>query len=56
MREAPSCHRYELSEIGGLTEIMGTKMIVHGHHHEKYQSTLANGMRVVGMATSVYTL
>lgn len=52
--EAPSCHRYGHSEIDDLAEIMGAKIIVHGHHHEQYHATLANGISVVGMAKAGY--
>lgn len=51
-----SAHGIRIDAISDLLEgcIMGAKMIVHGHHHEQYQATRANGIRVVGMAKAVY--
>ena len=47
--EAPSCHRLGFSEIDDLAEIMGVKLIVHGHHHETYRNELPSGIRVIGV-------
>ena len=47
--EAPSCHRLGFSEIDDLAEIMGVKLIVHGHYHETYRGELPNGIRVIGV-------
>jgi predicted phosphodiesterase len=54
--EAPSCHRYGHAEIDDLAEIMGVKLIVHGHHHEDYEATLASGIKVVGLPKAGYFL
>ncbi|MGO4567805.1 metallophosphoesterase [Rhizobium sp. 2YAF20] len=48
--EAPSSHRYGHSEIDDLAEILGARIIVHGHHHEEYEATLPNGIKVFGLA------
>lgn len=48
--EAPSCHRYGFSEIDFIAEVLGAKLIVHGHHHESYEAALPSGIRVVGLA------
>ncbi|WFU11548.1 metallophosphoesterase (plasmid) [Rhizobium sp. CB3090] len=47
--EAPSSRRLGFCEIDDLAEIMGVKLIVHGHHHETYRSELPNGIRVIGV-------
>lgn len=47
--EAPSCHRYGFREIDLLAEVMGARLIVHGHHHEPYRSELPGGIEVIGM-------
>lgn len=48
--EAPSCHRYGHAEIDDLAEILGAKVIIHGHQHEDYRATLPNGIDVIGLA------
>lgn len=47
--EAPSSHRYGFSEIDALALDCGARLIVHGHHHESYEATLPNGIRVRGL-------
>jgi hypothetical protein len=47
--EAPSCHRFGFAGIDALAERLGVGTIVHGHHHERYETTLANGTRVLGV-------
>lgn len=32
--EATSCHPHGYSEIDELAQAMGSKMVVHGHHHD----------------------
>jgi predicted phosphodiesterase len=50
--EAPESHALGFPLIGDLARAMGVKMLIHGHHHERYSATLAGGIRVegVGMA------
>ncbi|HZG29207.1 MAG TPA: metallophosphoesterase [Ensifer sp.] len=48
--EAPSTHRYGHSEIDDLAEVLGVKIIVHGHVHQNYRATLPNGIKVIGLA------
>ncbi|WFU04563.1 metallophosphoesterase (plasmid) [Rhizobium sp. CB3171] len=48
--EAPSCHRYGHFEIDDLAEVLGAKVIFHGHQHEDYRATLPNGIKVIGLA------
>lgn len=52
--EAPSSHKYGHSEIDDLAEIMGAKLIVHGHIHQRYDAVLPNGIRVTGMEKAGY--
>lgn len=48
--EAPSCHRYGFAVLDDLAEALGCRLVVHGHHHEGYQSTiLQGGTRVMGV-------
>ena len=47
--EAPSCHRYGFEEIDFLAEMLGVKLVVHGHHHERYDAVLPSGVQVLGL-------
>lgn len=47
--EAPSTHRYGHTAIDDLAEVLGVKTIVHGHLHQDYRATLANGIDVIGL-------
>jgi len=47
--EAPSSHRYGFKDIDALAEDCGARLIVHGHHHQSYEATLPNGIRVRGL-------
>lgn len=47
--EAPSSHRHGFKELDELAEMMGAKLIVHGHHHEDYQAILPSGIKVIGV-------
>jgi predicted phosphodiesterase len=47
--EAPSSHEYGFSEIDDLAELLGVKVIVHGHLHKDYRAVLPNGIKVVGL-------
>jgi predicted phosphodiesterase len=35
--EAPSSHPDGVAEIDALAELLGVKLVVHGHHHESYR-------------------
>lgn len=52
--EAPSSHKYGYKEIDDLAEIMGVKVIVHGHIHQRYDATLPNGIRVIGLGKAEF--
>jgi len=47
--EAPSSHRYGFTGIDTLAQDCGAQLIVHGHHHQSYEATLRNGIRVRGL-------
>ena len=47
--EAPSSHPKGFAAIDTLAEACGARLIVHGHHHQSYQATLANGIHVRGL-------
>jgi len=46
--EAPSCHQHGFDELDLLAEMMGARLIVHGHHHRHYIDRLPNGIKVFG--------
>jgi predicted phosphodiesterase len=50
--EAPSSHRHGFAAIDRLAEAGAARLIVHGHHHECYAATLANGIDVRGLAVA----
>ncbi len=54
--EAPSSHKYGHQEIDDLAEVMGVKMIVHGHIHQRYDATLSNGIKVAGLEKAGYLM
>jgi hypothetical protein len=47
--EAPSTHQHGFAVIDALAAACGAWLIVHGHHHQAYDATLANGIRVRGL-------
>ncbi|MGE4048099.1 MAG: metallophosphoesterase, partial [Acetobacteraceae bacterium] len=47
--EAPSCHRHGFAVLDDLARAGGARLIVHGHHHESYEATVADGIRVRGL-------
>lgn len=50
--EAPSAHRHGFAEIDALAQHAGATLIVHGHHHQSYDSVVPNGIRVRGLGLS----
>ena len=50
--EAPSCHRHGFAVIDAMAAQGGARWIVHGHHHQSYQATLSNGIRVKGLGVA----
>jgi predicted phosphodiesterase len=47
--EAPSTHQHGFQQIDQLATTCGTRLIVHGHHHQSYEAELQNGIRVKGL-------
>lgn len=47
--EAPSSHPHGFAVIDSLAASCGVRLIVHGHHHQSYEATLPNGIRVRGL-------
>lgn len=47
--EAPSSHPHGHAVIDALAQASGAWLIVHGHHHQSYEATLPNGIRVRGL-------
>jgi predicted phosphodiesterase len=50
--EAPSCHRHGFAVIDELAEMVGARLIVHGHHHESYMAKLPGGIQVCGLGAA----
>jgi predicted phosphodiesterase len=57
--EAPESHPRGYQIIGDLARALGVKMLIHGHHHERYDAVIDGDIRVVGVgllgATNVQT-
>jgi len=49
LHEAPDCHRHGVKALSELAEMLGVRLIVHGHHHEQYTAVLDSGIAVVGL-------
>ena len=47
--EAPSCHRHGFVGIDRAARACRSKLIIHGHHHEGYDSHLPDGIWVKGI-------
>lgn len=48
--EAPTCHRYGFAALDELAESLGAKLVVHGHHHERYAGEIMGGkIKVMGV-------
>jgi len=47
--EAPESHALGFPLLGDIARAMGVKMLIHGHHHERYSATIAGGIRIEGI-------
>ena len=47
--EAPESHLMGFPLLGDLARAMGVKLLIHGHHHERYSASLNGGIRVEGI-------
>lgn len=47
--EAPESHKLGYPLIGDIARALRVKMLIHGHHHERYSATIAGGIRVEGV-------
>ncbi len=48
--EAPSCHKHGWTALDDLADAMGVSVVIHGHHHTDYDSTICDGrIRVFGV-------
>ena len=47
--EAPSSHPHGFAVIDILAAACGAHLIVHGHHHQSYETVLPNGIKVRGL-------
>lgn len=48
--EAPTSHRHGFVGIDEAAKLCRAQLVVHGHHHESYQSALPDGTLVRGLA------
>jgi hypothetical protein len=46
---APESHALGFPLLGDIARVMGVKMLIHGHHHERYSATIAGEIRVEGI-------
>jgi len=49
LHEAPDCHRLGVTALSDMAELLGVRLIVHGHHHQQYCAMLDSGIAVVGL-------
>lgn len=49
LHDAPPPHRYGHAAFADLAEAMGARLIVHGHHHERYEDVTSSGIQVIGL-------
>lgn len=55
--EAPTSHPYGFATLDELALAAGASLVVHGHHHDSYDSVMPSGIRVRGLGLSeVYEL
>lgn len=47
--EAPESHPRGYQMIGDLARLLGAQLLVHGHHHERYDAIIDGDIRVVGV-------
>jgi len=47
--EAPLPHRHGFHFINGLAADMGSRLVVHGHHHRTYSDETEEGIKVQGV-------
>jgi predicted phosphodiesterase len=47
--EAPESHPRGYQIIGDLARALGVQMLVHGHHHERYDAIIDGDIKVVGV-------
>ncbi|ACU89431.1 metallophosphoesterase family protein [Desulfomicrobium baculatum] len=47
--EAPESHPLGFPLLGDIARAMGVRMLIHGHHHERYSATLDGDIRVEGI-------
>ena len=50
--EAPESHPLGFPLLGDIARAMGVKLLVHGHHHERYSATLDGRIRVEGIGAA----
>lgn len=47
--EAPDTYKYGFSIINELVELLGAKILIHGHHHVSYTAYTKQGIKVIGL-------
>lgn len=51
LHEAPECHPNGFRMLGDLARYMGVRLVIHGHHHERYEEWIEGGIKVLGLGT-----
>ncbi|GAB6059730.1 metallophosphoesterase family protein [Desulfonatronum parangueonense] len=49
LHEAPESHPNGFHILGDLARCMGARLIIHGHHHERYERYIEGGVKVLGL-------
>lgn len=51
MHEAPAgSHQHGFGALDDLARDLGARLVIHGHHHRRYEGQTRHGARVVGLA------
>jgi len=55
LHEAPECHPNGFQMLGDLARYMGVRLVIHGHHHERYEAWIDGdtdgNIKVLGLGT-----
>lgn len=54
--EAPETHKRGYRIIGDMARSLNVRLLIHGHHHERYTAFIEGGIQVEGIESSSYTI
>jgi len=49
--EAPETHKMGYRIIGDVARLLNVKLLIHGHHHERYTAFIEGGIQVEGIGS-----